>query len=59
MVKAKKIHSDGMIRNIILSIVFFVGVSYLFIKKWGWLTTSIIMFVGLLYVLLNLLGLII
>ena len=48
-----------MIRNIILSIVFFAGVCYLFVKKWGWLTTGIIMFVGLLYILLNLLGLII
>ena len=50
---------NEMIRNIILSIVFFAGVTYLFIKKWGWLTTGIVMFVGLLYVLLNLLGLIV
>ena len=46
-------------RNIILSIVFFAGVTCLFVKKWGWLTTGIIMFAGLLYILLNLLGLII
>ena len=48
-----------MIHNIILFVVSLAGVTYIFIKKFGWKATGIIMICGLAYLILNLLGLMI
>jgi len=42
-----------MRRNIILFIISFIGVSILFVKKWGLWVTAIIMLAGLVYFLIG------
>ena len=38
-----------MRKNIILAVVSFILVTFLFVKKWGWLTAGIIFLAGLVY----------
>jgi len=38
-----------MYKNIILAVVSFALVTFLFVKKWGWLTAGIIFLAGLVY----------
>lgn len=42
-----------MRKNIILAIISFAGVSFLFVKKWGWLTAGIILVASLAYLLIG------